>query len=323
MFFSKNIFLNFFKFHPLYIYVGVLYIVGASLTRRNIMAPVNQGYLREDEMIEFLNNKKVANLSSNLRSLLVSLFGVVDPEEVIKCEYGVEFTKPDFVITYKGTKKYVSMKSGNATIVHSEQVETFIPFLRSIGISEETLKTILLHQYGDGTTKGTGKKRYNNREVYKWLELRIRMANDELNQMPIIEKVINRAIFQGVLNDVPPADAIYHGNYESGYVATKQQIMVHLEKKDWSFFENLHCGPLLIRPHARYVDMEIRNPYQRNKLVLYWPKMKEDIKYISSAYNNYISARYLDQIEEEVCKESNGTLPQKKGLFSWVKNRRW
>ena len=68
------------------------------------MAPVNQGYLREDEMIEFLNNKKVANLSSNLRSLLVSLFGVVDPEEVIKCEYGVEFTKPDFVITYKGIK---------------------------------------------------------------------------------------------------------------------------------------------------------------------------------------------------------------------------
>ena len=323
MSFSKNIFLNFFKFRPLYIYVGVLYIVGASLTRRNIMAPVNQGYLREDEMIEFLNNKKVANLSSNLRSLLVSLFGVVDPEEVIKCEYGVEFTKPDFVITYKGMKKYVSMKSGNATIVHSEQVETFIPFLRSIGISEETLKTILLHQYGDGTTKGTGKKRYNNREVYKWLELRIRMANDELNQMPIIEKVINRAIFQGVLNDVPPADAIYHGDYESGYVATKQQIMVHLEKKDWSFFENLHCGPLLIRPHARYIDMEIRNPYQRNKLVLYWPKMKEDIKYISSAYNNYISARYLDQIEEEVCKASNGTLPQKKGLFSWVKNRRW
>jgi len=289
------------------------------------MPPVNQGYLKEDEMIEFLNNRKVSSLSSNLRSLLVSLFGVVDPEETVTCEYGIEFTKPDFVITYKGTKRYVSMKSGNATIVHSEQVETFIPFLRSIGVSDETLKTILLHQYGDGTTKGTGKKRYNNREVYKWLESRIRMANDELNQMPIIEKVISRALFQGVVADVPPADAIYHGDYENGHVATKAQIMVHLEKKDWSYFENLHCGPLLIRPHARYVDMEIRNPYQRNKLILYWPKMKEDIKYISSAYNNYISARYLEKVEDEVCVESNGMLAnsKKRGLFSWVRNKKW
>ena len=115
------------------------------------MSPVNHGYRKEDEMKTFLNNKVVSTLSPNLREFVINLFGVVDPNKVVYCEDGVDFTKPDFVLSYLNKKRYVSMKSGRADICHTEMANTFIPFLRSIGVSEETLRTILLHHYGDGT----------------------------------------------------------------------------------------------------------------------------------------------------------------------------
>ena len=46
--------------------------------------PINQGYLKEDEMVEFLNGKTVSSLSNNLHQLLVRLFGVVDPNEKMR-----------------------------------------------------------------------------------------------------------------------------------------------------------------------------------------------------------------------------------------------
>ena len=138
------------------------------------MAPVNHGYRKEDEMKTFLNNKVAGTLSQNLRELVINLFGVVDPNGVVYCEDGIDFTKPDFVLSYLTKKRYVSMKSGRADICHTEMANTFIPFLRSIGVSEETLRTILLHHYGDGTVNGTGKKRYDNRQVYEWLKDRIK-----------------------------------------------------------------------------------------------------------------------------------------------------
>ncbi len=288
------------------------------------MAPVNHGYRKEDEMKTFLNNKVAGTLSQNLRELVINLFGVVDPNGVVYCEDGIDFTKPDFVLSYLTKKRYVSMKSGRADICHTEMANTFIPFLRSIGVSEETLRTILLHHYGDGTVNGTGKKRYDNRQVYEWLKDRIKKANIELNNLEIIHRVCDRALFQGVRDDVPPADAIYHGDYEHGSVASRVQIELYLDDKNWLYAENLHCGPLFLRPHARYVDVEIKKPIQRQKVVLYWPNMPKDIAYISKRYNDYIPEKYMD-IE---CEDSNGILMQKpkipkRGLWSWLNKKKY
>lgn len=267
--------------------------------------PINQGYLKEDEMVEFLNGKTVSSLSDNLHQLLVRLFGVVDPNEKIKCEYCEQYTKPDFKVTYKGESRYVSMKSGDAETIHSEKVQTLIPFLRSIGVSKETLKTLLLYQFGDGTTNGTGQKRYNNHETYIWLKSRIQAANAELNTDEMTEKIFERIVYQGVKDTVKPADCIYHGNYENGFLATKKQISLYIKDKDWSYLENLHVGPLLMRPHARYAGVPIRNENNRIKMDFYWPKLKLDIIYISKKYYDYESKR--NYIIEEAKEEHRDT----------------
>ena len=255
---------------------------------------ISKGVLHEDEMIEFLNNKKVSTLSSNLYNLVVELFGVVDPNETIYCEHALEYTKPDFVVTYKDKKKYVSMKSGNGEQVHHEKIETFLPFLESLGVSKETINTILLYQFGDGTTDGSGKSRYEIEELKYILKDDIRKANRELNQVNIIIAVADRVLFQGVNPDVPAAGSIYHGTYANGVVVNKKQILkyINAKKMRWHYFDNLHIGPFFMRPHARYINTEIKSENSRRVVDLHWPRMSVDMEYISKNYASYTPLRF-------------------------------
>ena len=61
-----------------------------------------EGILKEQEMIYALNNKKISELSNNLRNLLRTLYGVLDDNEIVTCEKVDDAFKTDFVITYKG-----------------------------------------------------------------------------------------------------------------------------------------------------------------------------------------------------------------------------
>ena len=117
------------------------------------------GFVAENAMINALNNKRVKELNDNLKNMLERLYGCLDEDEIVKCEKMTGFYKPDFIVTYKEKRKYVSMKTGNAVTVHEEQLSTFISFLHKNGYSRQSLDTIKLYQYGDGTTDGTGEKR--------------------------------------------------------------------------------------------------------------------------------------------------------------------
>ena len=248
--------------------------------------PTNYGFLKEDEMVHHLNGIKIKDLSNNLRNLMRDLFGVLDDEEVVHARKTDDFIKPDFIIEYRNEKKYVSMKSGKANVVHSEIITTFTAFLLENGISKETVETILLYQFGDGTTDGTGKKRLEYDQLRFNLSLRIKKANKELNaDNNFIMKVIDRCVFVGTLPNAIPADCIYHGNYEFGMVATKRQFEKHIMRRNWNYINNLHIGPLQLRPHARYINSEIVSEKRRRTVDCYWPYYNADIEFISRRYD--------------------------------------
>lgn len=237
-------------------------------------------------MVLNLNNKKVKNLSNNLHNMMKILFGALDDEEIVHCELIDDIIKPDFVITYRGVKKYVSMKSGQAETIHQEFIKNFILFLRSKNISIKTQQTILLYQYGDGTMDGTGEKRLNYLDTRVALRNRIFEANIELNKDPyFVLEVIKRCLFVGNMENAIPIDAIYFGDYQYGVVATVRQITKHILLRRWDWMENLHIGPLQIRPHARYVDKKPLHPKFRERLDCYWANLSSDINYISSRYD--------------------------------------
>ena len=247
---------------------------------------MNDGLLREDEVVFDLNNRKIKDLSNNMHTLVRNLFGVLDEENYIKCYKVDDSFKTDFVIEYGDDKRNISMKSGRAEIVHNEILANFIEFLRGLGISEKTLETIKLYHYGDGTTDGSGQKRLGYKDVVNMLGDRIKEANSELNaSLTFVEKVVKRCVFKGSYEENLEADAIYFGDRNYGIMATKRQIMKHLSKRGFDFYNNLHIGPLLLRPDARYVDRDINYERKRQRIVAYWPHLNADIDFISRHYN--------------------------------------
>lgn len=250
--------------------------------------PSNHGKLKEDEMMLSLNNVQVKDLLPNLHYMMEELFGALEPFEVIRCEQPDLPIKPDLLITYKGITKGLSMKNGTSEYVHGEPIETFTKFLKEQSVSSETIKTLLLNQFGDNTIDGSGKERLELSELKYQLRLDIKKANTELNSNPeLLEKIIDRLLFTGWNKDVLPADAIYHGDIYEGVIVTRTQVMKYMRYKFWDYYDNLHIGPIFLRPHARYIGCEVKNEYYRHKIDGFWTNMLADMKYISRKFFSY------------------------------------
>ena len=246
----------------------------------------NIGILKEKEIVNALNNKKIKELSNNSKYIVKELFGIVDENEIVYASLIDGFKKPDFVITLQNESHYISMKSGRSNVVHQENIRKFCLYLHHKGISNTTISTILLFHYGDGTKDGSGKQRIEYEELLFRLKDRIKAANDELNKnKEFVWDVIVRTVFKGTLDDNIEADYLYHGDAEYGVLASKKQIYSHFLKRDWKYYSNLHIGPIHIRPHARYVNKDIKRPDSREKIDFAWINLHADIDYISSRYN--------------------------------------
>lgn len=244
----------------------------------------NKGYQNESLIAEALNGKTFSELNHNLQSMIKDLFGYPD-DSTIECAQFEGPYKPDIYIKYKGETKYVSIKSGRANMVHGENIRDFILFLRSIGVSKQTQKTLLLFHFGDGTMDGTGEKRMDYINVSTWLEKLIPDANYELNRdHALINKFIQRVMFQGIDETAQEAGYIYFGSPEYGQIVSKRQIFAYSNSRSWQHFNCLHIGPIFFKPHARYSKGKIKSVVMREKVDCYWPNFAEDLDRIGKRF---------------------------------------
>ena len=217
--------------------------------------------------------------------MITELFGEPIKKALIKSEVFDGPYKPDIVVHYKGQSKYISVKSGRANEVHGENIKPFILFLRSLGVSKETQRTLILYQYGDGTLDGSGKKRMNSMEVYTWLDKQIKLANDELNMnKEVVMKTLERTMFQGILDTSTAADYIYFGTPKIGQIVSRKQIEAYVKSRGWRFFQCLHIGPIFLRPHARYVRSHVKSVQRREEVYCYWPNLSDELARIKEKY---------------------------------------
>lgn len=244
----------------------------------------NDGVLNERQLVAALDGQKVGKLTPNLHYFMERLFGILYLDEDIHCQRVDNYLKPDIKVTHHDSSALVSVKCGRSTTLNTESIRTFIQFLRELGISENTLKTIVYFQFGDGTLDGSGKTRKGYHDVYQWLRVRIKEANIELNSPEIIKKVVERVVFQGVDKEAPAATHVYFGTTSYGVTVSYSQMMTYLSRKKWNFIENLHIGPILLIPHARYVNREIVSEKRRNQIICYWPNYCSDLEYIAKRY---------------------------------------
>lgn len=247
----------------------------------------NYGIKRENDIIDALNNKRFYELNPNLKLFVNFLFKNNKADSIVQCERMYGYPKPDFKITTNNKTRYVSMKSGATKCIHSETIQNFISYLRNEGITDETLKTILLYQFGDLTLDGSGKERYSLNEILKPLKERIEKANKELNSnLGFILKFTDRCFFTGLKHTTTPADTVYYGTYEKGVAVTNIQIFNYVLHKNWNFYTLLHIGPFLLRPGARYAHKEILQPRRRFIIYAEWPKFYEKINDIIKYSHN-------------------------------------
>ena len=174
---------------------------------------MREGFFKEDEILYHLNNHKIKELNNNLRYVMKVLYGPLDNEEVVTCEKTTGFIKPDIIITYKGIKKAVSIKSGKSEFIHEGWVKDIVLYLRSLGVSKNTQKAILLYQYGDGTLDGSGEPMEFAKVRYLYDDI-VREANKELNKdRDFVVSVVSHLMFLGNKENAILVDAIYHGDY--------------------------------------------------------------------------------------------------------------
>lgn len=246
----------------------------------------NKGLIKETRFVNALNGKKVGDLNNNLRSTLIQIYDDLDDEEVVNSGIIMGFQKPDIYVECKGRRVNISLKTGRSNVVHEDNIKNFILFLRSKGISKRTQQTLLLFHYGDKTLDGTGEKRYDALQLNYWLRERIIEANNELNSShEFIQEFIERFVFTGSEHNDTYADALYHGELDYGHICSKKQILKHIGRRKYDFIRAPHVGPIIFRPHARYVDKEIKQPRYREIVDLYWRDLGADIEYISERYN--------------------------------------
>ena len=246
----------------------------------------NQGILVETKIASELNGRKISELNTNFKQMMIYLYGVVRNSEEVICDKVIGKLKPDIYVEYMGERKYISIKTGNATVIHTENIKTFCIFLRELGISNRTLQTILLHHYGDGTLDGSGEFRYSSMEIKGKLSQRIKEANEELNQSKeFVLKVLERCLISGVCEGATRIDGLYFGDEKNGQIVTRNMLIHYIEKSDWSWTENLHIGPMHIRPNARYAHEEIKSELKRSRTYIYWPNLSADIAYVARKFN--------------------------------------
>ncbi|MCQ2800969.1 MAG: hypothetical protein MJ216_03345, partial [Bacilli bacterium] len=169
--------------------------------------------------------------------------------------------------------------------IHSEDIKSFTIALRRYGISEETIETIRLYHYGDGTTDGSGSVRLDQESTFKWLKDRIKKANQELNNSTeFIVTFFTHVLFRGNNPNAKQIDYLYVGAVVNGFFASRYELCFYVKRDVWGLYDNLHVGPVLLRPGARYANKRISSQETRNRMIVYWPKLEKDIEFIQKHF---------------------------------------
>ena len=241
---------------------------------------MDQTKKQEFALVKKLNNKRICDLEKSLKDLLQKSFPKVSEQETIQSDICNRYSKPDIYIKVGKEIRYISLKSGRSDSMHFENIKTFILFLRELGVSKETQRTILYFHYGDSTLDGTGIKRYSFEELFPLISKRLKTANLELMQKGIIEAALKRFVFVGTEDRKIQVDEIWYGDNNYYLSITKRELTDFVLSKTFKHINTLHIGPMTIQPYLRDVNRKSRNQFKRQTIQVKWHYLLTDIEKI-------------------------------------------
>lgn len=249
------------------------------------MGDNTSGFENEDELIEYLNSKKIKDLNSNMKDFIFFIFGNIDEENIIQATSGKSGQKPDMIITINNVIKRISIKKGTGNSVHQEKVDVFVEFLESINISNETINKLLKFHWGDGTIDGTGSQRISSSDYKQQFPEEIEMINKEFNKEKNIKEFIYRFIMQGKSDDYDIVDALYYGNVNEGHWASKDEIIEYVVNNIFNL-NSIHFGPLTYQIWNRCLNFNPNTENRRRVMQVKWGSLLNDLLIIERNRKN-------------------------------------
>lgn len=209
---------------------------------------LNAVLLNKNHLIEILHEKRIKELSVPLKEMLQKLFHQnFKGNDLILLKELPPHHKANISITIGGKKKNILFIEGANPIIEKCSFGMFISFLEKEGASKETISTLKLYHYADGTENGTGKNLMSNALFYPLMKKRIAIANKELNQVGLLKCNLMKAIMESGFGRYPnQIDAYYYVvDNKDCFILTEELITYTLMIKPKDVFD-LFIGPLHI-----------------------------------------------------------------------------
>ena len=237
---------------------------------------LKKGFINEEQIAQYLNNKKVKWLYPNYLEMIIELYHYVDFNAYIKCWVDKSQKKYDIVIMINGIMKRISIKMGHHNSVHSEGISYFIHFLIENKVPKQVIEKYLLFHYADGTTNGSGKVRIGTEEYKTKHANDIAEINYYFNQENLLAKAIDRFVLKGT-NSLVPIDGIIYGEEQDFLFINSNDIKTILMKRNNIQSSGVHFGNLFCQAKAKNLQYNPKYEKDRYCVQIKWFAIFDDI----------------------------------------------
>ena len=233
------------------------------------------GFKNENDLFLSLNNKKIEDLDSNLKSLILFIHKS-KPNSIINCfKIGGEF-KTDLTVRVDGKTYNLSIKKGTGNSVHQEKVDDFIEYLgKNFEPNNNVFENIKHFIWADGTITGKGeiKNRLSAGQYSKIFPDKINSIQRYFDKHK--DNLIRRFVIDGV-SSKHTVDFLYYGSSEIGKCVSSNDILSFLNKSNSK--GAISVGKLTFQAWNRNIKGGVKSEHKRGQIQLKWGSLKEDIQ---------------------------------------------
>lgn len=193
---------------------------------------LNGGFYKND-IINALNNKTIKLLSSNMQNFIKTIFPKIKNNDVITCRK-CNGNNINMSIQVSNTIKYISIKTGNTSIVFKGHIYKFIAKLMILDVSDKTINSILKYFKRESIE-------YSGSLLQETFKNEIEIVKKEFENPVLLSKFIDLLILEE--NGVK-IDFFYYGNLKRGFTVNtidfKKRLIMNRDNYPHNF---MRLGP--------------------------------------------------------------------------------
>ena len=194
------------------------------------------GENKKNEFVKHLDGKKFKDLIPNLKRFIKSIYADVEENSVITCRY-VNNGKVDIEIICMNRLTRIMIKSGSNSLIHMEQLCSFIDFLKEINIDDKIIR--FMSGYFD---EEDIKKCYDADFTAINMSEKIKLINEVLTQEEFIDLILERILCYDYYHK--KIHYLYYGNVLTGICIKAEELKELMKIKKQTISNHIIIGKI-------------------------------------------------------------------------------